>query len=56
MWRELFFNNISTYIALINEHLSKSYEPKPLNEYFDRMREYKSFVDSISESEKEFLI
>ena len=29
---------------------------KPLNEYMERMREYKSFNDSISESEKELLI
>ena len=29
---------------------------KPLNEYMERMREYKSFSDSISESEKELLI
>lgn len=29
---------------------------KPLNEYLERMREHKSFADSISESEKELLI
>ena len=29
---------------------------KPLNEYMERMREYKSFSESISESEKELLI
>ena len=29
---------------------------KPLNEYIERMREYKGFSDSISESEKELLI
>lgn len=34
MWRELFFKNISTYIALINEYLSEEYKPKPLSEYF----------------------
>ena len=29
---------------------------KPLNDYIERMREYKSFSDSVSESEKELLI
>ncbi len=29
---------------------------KPLNEYLERMKEYKSFCESISESEKELLI
>ena len=34
MWRELFFKNISTYIELINQHLSEEFEPKPLSFYF----------------------
>ena len=29
---------------------------KPLNEYIERMRDYKSFSDSITESERELLI
>jgi type I restriction enzyme S subunit len=49
MWRELFFKNISTYIELINQYLSKEFKPKPLSEYFKivggfafKSKEYKS--------------
>ena len=36
--------------------ISSSKAAKPLNEYMERMRDYKSFTDSITESERELLI
>ena len=34
MWRELFYKNITTYIALINKHLSEKIESKSLSQFF----------------------
>jgi hypothetical protein len=36
--------------------IPSSNSAKALNEYIERMRDYKSFSESISESEKELLI
>ena len=36
--------------------ISSNKASKPLNEYLNRMKEYKSFADSVSEAEKDLLI
>ena len=43
-------------LAYYGIKIPSSKAAKPLNEYMERMRDYKSFSESISESEKELLI